>query len=298
MPQNTPTNYPLLIIGAKGQLGQALMSQAPNAVGVSRETVDLSAPDLDIQILDCFNTKGPFSGVINAAAYTAVDRAETELKLASQVNGTAPGIIASFCAKQSIPLIHISTDYVFAGQSTKPYQPDDKAAPLNAYGQSKYEGEIEIRKTAAIAAILRTSWVYDSTNGNFLTTMVRLGKERDMLSVVSDQIGRPTFTGDLAAAALQALKVLQLDETKAGIYHVSNVGDAISWADFATAIFEAANLNTIVKPISTEEYPTPAKRPAYSVMDTSKFESSFDHDLPDWREGLRHALSQSERSKA
>ncbi len=279
-----------LIIGSRGQLGQALMRARPNAVGVWREQLDLASDALEMQLAGILNEDGGVDGVINAAAYTAVDAAEDDLETAMRVNAHAPGVIARACAARGLPLVHISTDYVFKGDATAPYTPDQATDPLNAYGVSKRDGETAILAAGAVAAILRTSWVYDTSNKNFVTTMLRLAETRDALSVVGDQIGRPTHTDDLAAAALAALDRLAQDPSLAGIYHVSNSGDPISWAQFATAIFDAAGKAVAVTAIPSSEYPTPAKRPAYSVMDISRFEAVMDHPLRDWRIALNKAL--------
>ena len=291
MPDTAMQNYPL-IIGSKGQLGQALMKLAPNAVGLWREQIDLSRSDLRDVLTAQLKAAGPVSGVINAAAYTAVDKAESEVKLADKINGDAPGQIAQFCADKGLPFVHISTDYVFSGDAKTPYLPNQKTAPINAYGNSKLIGEVAIEATDATAAILRTSWVYDGVNSNFLTTMLRLAETRNALSIVGDQIGRPTFTADLAAASLRALSGLIEDPSRSGMYHVSNTGDAISWAEFASAIFAAAGKKVGITAIPSVDYPTPAARPAYSVMDTSKFETVFDHLIPDWKNGLARALAE------
>ena len=279
-----------IIIGSRGQLGQALMQLSPNAIGLWREQIDLSKSNLSDVLADHIKVSGGITGIINAAAYTNVDGAETEYDLAEKVNSDAPRQIAEFCADKNLPFVHISTDYVFSGQAVKPYTPDNSTAPINVYGQSKLDGELAVQRSGAIAAILRTSWVYDSANKNFLTTMLRISETRDQLSVVGDQVGRPTFAEDLAAAAMAALIALKTDPKKAGTYHVSNTGDPISWAQFAQAIFKATGRTVSVKAIPAIEYPTPAARPAYSVLDTSKFEQAFDHMLPDWKNGLERAV--------
>jgi len=219
-----------------------------------------------------------------------VDKAEDDKEIADKVNGRATGQIAEFCQKFKLPFVHISTDYVFSGDSKTPYRPEHPTDPINAYGYSKRLGEAAIDQTSTIGAILRTSWVYDSFNKNFLTTMLRLSETRDALTVVDDQIGRPTYTYDLAYAALIALEGIRRNPSKAGIYHVSNTGAPISWADFARGIFAAAGKQVKVTGIPSENYPTPAKRPAYSVMDTSKFETSFDVSLPSWKDGLSRSI--------
>jgi dTDP-4-dehydrorhamnose reductase len=220
-----------------------------------------------------------------------VDAAEADYDTALAVNGAAPGVIAAAAAKAGIPVIYISTDYVFQGDANTPYGPEHPVEPLNAYGRSKAKGEHAVLSAQPNAAILRTSWVYDGTGKNFLTTMLRLAETREVLSVVNDQTGRPTYVRDLARATLCAAHhLIDGQQTASGIFHVSNTGEPISWADFATAIFTAARLTTTVASIPTSEYPTPAQRPTYSVMDTAKFETVFLMPLPHWRDGLARAL--------
>jgi len=281
----------VLIIGSKGQLGQALSGLLPNSIGLWREHIDLSHPNIAGILAKQLKDKGPIRGIINAAAYTAVDKAESEEKLANQINGSAPGQIATFCADKKIPFVHISTDYVFSGLSETPYKPNQKTAPINAYGRSKLLGEIAVKNSGATAAILRTSWVYDGKNSNFLTTMLRLAETRSALNVVGDQIGRPTYTVDLAKASISALDALIEAPRKKGIYHVSNTGEPVSWAQFASAIFKTAKKSMSVNAIPTSEYPTPAVRPAYSVMDTSKYENTIGYTIPKWRNGLARAIA-------
>ena len=229
MQVNSVSTAPILIIGKTGQLARALSYElkAEDTLFLDRPSLDLSKPILDLP--NC-------RGLILAAAYTAVDMAETESKLANQVNGVAVGQIAKICARRDIPLVHISTDYVFDGNAAKPWSPKDDTAPLNAYGQSKWLGEQAIIKSKANAAILRTSWVFDGTGQNFLTTMLRLSKTQNRISVISDQIGRPTYAGHLAQACIAALEGLQLDRAKAGLYHATNTGTPVSWADFSLSL--------------------------------------------------------------
>ena len=280
----------VVIIGSGGQLGQALMAQAPHSIGLTREQLDLSKPNVDEALSSLLEPLGPISGVINAAAYTAVDRAESEVDLAMCVNGEAPGQIAGYCEKVNVPFVHFSTDYVFSGQARTPYRLSEQTSPINSYGHSKLAGEVAIRKTNAAFVIMRTSWVFDGINNNFLTTMLRLAETRSSLSVVADQIGRPTYTVDLARAALHALQRISCDKSKGGIYHVSNSGRPTSWEAFARSIFEASDLDVEVVPISTDDYPTPAQRPAYSVLDISDFEECFEFTMPCWQDALARAL--------
>lgn len=280
-----------LIIGSRGQLGQALLKLSPNAIGLWREHIDLSKPNLSEALRPYLQRENNISGIINAAAYTNVDGAETHADLATRVNSNAVREIAEFCEERDLPFVHISTDYVFSGKAIEPYKTSQKTNPLNVYGQSKLEGEVAINGTGANAAILRTSWVYDSVNKNFLTTMLHLSKTREFLKVVGDQIGRPTYTEDLARAAVIALIEIKANPNKAGLYHVTNTGKPISWAQFAEAIFSVTKRNVTVSAIPSSEYPTAAARPAYSVLDTSKFEDVFNHELPDWRNGLNRATN-------
>lgn len=280
----------ILVTGINGQLGQELqLSLAPAAevIGVGREKVDFSQPESLRQII----AEAKPDAVINSAAYTAVDKAESEFDLAMAVNGQAPGIIAEECQKLGIPLIHISTDYVFDGTKGYPYQDTDPTNPLSAYGSSKLEGELAVRKNCENHVILRTAWVYGvGGKGNFVKTMLRLGSDKEEIRVVADQIGSPTWTGDLAGAIASLL-----DQTPPGTYHYTNSGVA-SWYDFAVAIFEEAsqlgwNLKVQrVVPITTPEYPTPAKRPAYSVLSCAKIAAVLGTHPPHWRQALRQML--------
>lgn len=289
-----------LVIGRTGQLARAIAAELDgskhSATYLDRATCDLSASEDTIRAaLDPH--LGQADAIIIAAAYTAVDQAETDYDTALAVNGRAPGVIAKAAARAGLPVVHVSTDYVFDGQASSPYSTDMPVDPLNAYGRSKAEGERAVREAQPRSAILRTSWVYDGTGKNFMTTMLRLGETRETLSVVADQIGRPTYARDLAKACLNVSGALKSGgEAASGIFHVSNSGDAISWADFARAIFEATkderdHLVTVAD-IPSSDYPTPAKRPAYSVMELAPFERAFDFRLPDWQSGLQHALDE------
>ena len=287
-----------VVIGKTGQLARALAARAgQHSVKLSlfgREDCDLAS---DIETLKAFAASLPdCDGIIIAAAYTAVDTAETDKETAHQVNGIVPGIIAETCRARNIPLVHLSTDYVFPGNGKNPLRPDDPTNPINTYGASKLAGENAVTKSGARAAILRTSWVFDGTGKNFMTTMLRLAKVRDTLSVVADQIGRPTYAGHLAEAALIALKKLTSEpDFEGGIFHVSGSGDPISWAEFADAIFASAVAHIPhtmqVNYIPASDYPTPAKRPSYSVLNISDFETTFSVTLPNWQNGLEAALT-------
>lgn len=276
---------PLLVIGRTGQLARALATLEPNAITLSRDTLDLSDNASIARTLGGLLNQQSVRAVINAAAYTQVDQAESNTVLADKINGAAPEMIAQICNQHSVPLVHISTDYVFDGSNTRPYREDDPTNPVNYYGESKLGGERGILNAAKNATILRTSWVYDLQGKNFVTTMLRLAEERDEVRVVCDQIGRPTHADVLAKACIDTIG-------HQGIFHVSGTGDPVSWAGFAKEIFEAAGKLVNVVPIPTSDYPTPAKRPAYSVLDTSKFESEIG-PLPDWQDTLRESFSQT-----
>lgn len=235
--------------------------------------------------------------VVNAAAYTAVDAAESAPDEAHAVNADGPGHIARACAEAGIPLIHLSTDYVFDGCGERPYTEDDPVAPLGVYGRSKLAGEELVRARLDRHLILRTSWVFSAAGGNFVTTMLRLGTERDELGIVDDQTGSPTFAGDIAGAiAVLADKVLDAGgDAPWGTYHMSNAGHT-TWYGFAKEIFghaEAAGreVPSVVRPITTEDYPTPAERPRYSILDTAKLRAAFGVELPPWQDALARCLA-------
>lgn len=288
----------IAIIGKTGQLARALRRVGENLgheiISLDREALDLTSSPSVIETTIAGLPSG-LDGLVLASAYTNVDEAEKDADTAYAVNATAPAVIARACAKHDIPLVHISTDYVFDGENDVPYSPDDDTDPLGVYGASKLDGELAVLNSGARAMILRTSWLYDGTGKNFLTTMLRLADSRDTLSVVDDQIGRPTYVGHLAEAIFKALSVFgQEPDMETAIYHVSNGGEPISWADFAKAIFAAAEKTINVDNIPTSAYPTPAARPGYSVLDTDSFERTFRHPLPEWQSGLRAALEELE----
>lgn len=234
-------------------------------------------------------TQAP-DAVINAAAYTAVDRAEDEEALATRINGDAPVAMARTCADLGLPFVQISTDYVFDGSGDAPRAPDAPTAPINAYGRSKLRGEAGIREAGGRFAILRTSWVVSPHGSNFVKSMLRVGPERGHLRVVNDQIGGPTPASDIAAACMTMAQALAEDAGKTGIYHLAGAPDT-SWADFARVIFEAAGLAVRVEGIPTSEYPTPALRPLNSRLDCATTEAAFGIPRPDWRRGLADMIS-------
>jgi len=288
------------VIGTTGQLARALKIRIETSdhhgVFLGRDALDLSAPPQDIEDI-ILGLPKDIDAVLLAAAYTAVDKAETDTDLAFAVNGQAPGTIARACQKRDIVLIHISTDYVFLGNASTPYSPEDPTQPVNIYGASKLAGEKSIRASGCHGAILRTSWVFDGQGQNFLNTMLRLAQTRSTLSVVDDQWGRPTYAGHLADAVITAAeKLCDAPRPALACYHVTGSGPITNWAGFAQAIFNAATKQIghpiKVIPIPTKEFPTPAKRPKYSVMDISLFENTFAHKLPSWEIGLKAALAQ------
>ncbi|MBX9253299.1 dTDP-4-dehydrorhamnose reductase [Desmonostoc muscorum CCALA 125] len=285
----------ILLIGNNGQVGQELQQILPsygNTISVSRPTVDLTEPDTLRSII---RAKQP-QIIINAAAYTAVDKAESESELATAINATAPLILAEESQKLGAFLIHISTDYVFDGNGCRPYQETDATNPLSVYGKTKLAGEQAIQENCTHNLIFRTAWVYGNFGkSNFVKTMLRLGAERPELRIVADQIGSPTWAKDIAAVIGEMIPKLTTDI--AGTYHYTNSGVA-SWYDFAIAIFEEAQqlgfplkVENII-PITTPEYPTPARRPAYSVLACGKISTLLGKYPPHWRQRLREMLTE------
>jgi dTDP-4-dehydrorhamnose reductase len=275
----------ILVFGRTGQVATELQAAAA-VTALGRSHADLSDP---VACAAAIRAHAP-RAVINAAAYTAVDRAEEEEALATTINGDAPGAMARACAELGIPFVHISTDYVFPGDSETPWQPGDATAPLGAYGRSKLCGEEGVRAAGGTHAILRTSWVVSAHGHNFVKTMLRLGAERDRLTIVADQVGGPTPARAIAAACLSIADQLVADPGKTGTYHFSGAPDT-SWAGFAREIFAQAGLSCTVEDIPTSAYPTPAQRPLNSRLDCSATEATFGITRPDWRIGLRDILS-------
>lgn len=259
---------------------------APAATFLGRDAADLSDPAACAAAIQAHRP----SAVINAAAWTAVDRAETEEAAATVINGAAPGAMAQACAALDVPFVHISTDYVFDGAGDTPFAPDHPTAPLGAYGRSKLAGEVAVRAAGGRFVILRTSWVFSAHGANFLKTMLRLGRERDSLTVVADQIGGPTPASAIAAACLQIATALGKDQSLSGTYHLAGAPD-VSWADFAREIMRQANLACTITDIPTSAYPTPARRPNNSRMECSGL-SRFGLERPDWRLGVKAALKE------
>lgn len=271
----------LLVFGKTGQVARELQRLAPDATYLGREDADLLNPAACAAAIAAHAA----DAIINAAAWTAVDKAETEEPAAATVNGDAPAAMAKAAAAKGIPFLHISTDYVFDGTGNEPFSPDHPTGPLGAYGRSKLKGEQGVRAAAGPHLILRTSWVVSAHGANFVKTMLRLGRERESLNVVADQIGGPTPASAIADALLIAAKAMGKG-AKGGTHHFSGAPDT-SWADFARAIMAEANLPCRINDIPTAEYPTPAKRPLNSRLDCRAFTSAFGIPRPDWRAGLK-----------
>lgn len=293
----------VLVFGGNGQVGQELLralaplgkviattrsGQLPD--GSACEMADFGQPDSLPTLLDRLQP----SVVVNAAAYTAVDRAEQEVDAAFAANAQAPGVIARWCAAHGVPLVHYSTDYVFDGQGRAPYREDEPTAPLGVYGTSKRDGEDAVRLAGGRHLIFRTAWVYASHGANFLRTMLRVGSEREQLRVVADQIGTPTPAALIADVTAQAL---QHPGHLSGTWHLTASGQT-SWHGFAEAIFAEALAAGVlakvpaVEAIPSSEYPTPAKRPAWSVLDNRKLQQDFNIVLPAWQDGLKRVMAE------
>ncbi len=278
----------ILVTGANGQLGREMQVIAAAYSGY--HFLFVSKDELSIE--DTGAVKEYFADhqidvCVNCAAYTAVDKAETDTEKAFAVNGEAVGVLATACKEKNARFIHISTDYVFDGTATEPYKEDHPVHPIGVYGASKLKGEELALQNNPAAIIIRTSWVYSSFGNNFVKTMLRLMKERESINVVNDQQGSPTYAADLAAAIMQ---IISGDAVSAGIFNFSNHG-IINWYEFALAIKELTASNCVVNPIPSSQYPTPAKRPAYSVLDTGKIRDTFNVMIPAWKDSLKKCLS-------
>lgn len=277
----------ILITGANGQLGNALRLELAGDPNIDAVYTDVE--DLDItnaEAVENFLRDNAIEMMVNCAAYTAVDRAESDELRAAAINTEAVGIIGQAAGRLGIRVIHISTDYVFSGESYRPYEEKDEPFPQSIYGRTKLEGEGLLTSFCKDAVIIRTAWLYSEFGNNFVKTMLRLAGEKEELGVVSDQIGTPTYAGDLAAA-IHA--VIRSDEWKPGIYHFTDEGVA-SWYDFAKSIFEIAGKDIRVKPLLTSEYPTAARRPMYSVLSKNKIKRTYNIEIPYWRESLEKCI--------
>jgi len=286
----------ILVTGKNGQLGRSIQKitintkQANDFIFTGREELDLSDEN---NIARYFDTNDKFDIIINCVAHTAVDKAEEEQDLANQVNHIAVSQLAKIAKNQQAKLIHISTDYVFDGESDKPYIETDETNPINVYGKTKLAGEQALQEVMSTdAIIIRTSWVYSEYGNNFVKTMLRLGKERSELNVVSDQIGSPTYATDLANAILDIVQNKSFKEAEQAtqIYHYSNEGE-ISWHEFAKEIFKIEKIDCKANPIVTEQYPTPARRPKNTSMDKNKIMQTFNVNPVSWKDSLEKCLT-------
>lgn len=290
----------ILVFGKTGQIATELARLAPkvqasggiaDAHFAGRADADLSNPTACASLVATLEP----DLIINAAAYTAVDRAEEEEPLAQVVNGAAPAAIAAAAKQIGAAFVHISTDYVFDGSGDAPWAVDDPTGPLGAYGRTKLLGERGVRDAGGTYAILRTAWVFSAHGNNFVKTMLRLGQTRESLNVVADQFGGPTPAADIAATCLAIGKALMESPDKSGTYHYSGAPD-VHWADFARAIFDISGQNVRVEDIPSAAYPTPAKRPNNSRLDCRATQATFGIPRPDWRTGLRAVISELERT--
>jgi len=291
----------ILVTGKNGQLGRSIQKLVNTDTKIdnnqhSNDFIFVGRGDLDLSsesnIDHYFSNNDKFDIIINCAAYTQVDKAEQEVELANQINHLAVKQLASIANKQQAKLIHVSTDYVFDGESDKPYIETDISNPINVYGKTKLAGEQALKDVMPInAIIIRTSWVYSEYGNNFVKTMLRLGKERNELNVVSDQIGSPTYATDLAGVILEIIKSKEFREENqtTQIYHYSNKGE-ISWYEFAQEIFKIENMDCKVSPITTQQYPTPAKRPRKTLMNKDKIVEVFNIKISNWKSSLNSCM--------
>ncbi|KAB1066513.1 dTDP-4-dehydrorhamnose reductase [Tamlana haliotis] len=279
----------VLVTGAKGQLASCIRDLEAQYRHLNFIYADASMLDIcDVnQVLSFFKAQKSIDYCINCAAYTAVDKAENEQQKAFQINAEGPRNLARVCVEFKATLLHVSTDFVFDGESDKPYVEHDIPNPISVYGASKLKGEEAIKEVLKRYFIFRTSWLYSEHGNNFMKTMLRLAETRDTLGVVSDQIGAPTYAKDLAKVLLD---VIDANNNNYGLYHYSN-GGITSWYDFAKEIFKLSNTNITVNPITTLEYPTPARRPKYSVLDKSKVKQILSCEIQEWEMSLKVALT-------
>jgi len=279
----------ILLLGAHGQVGAALrplLASLGTLTAWTRADLDLQQPaQIRARVLEVRPQL-----IINAAAYTAVDRAESEPHIAHAINATAPAVLAAVASQCDALLVHYSTDYVFDGNKTTPYLEEDAAHPLNVYGQTKLEGERAIQSSGCRHLIFRTSWVYSATGHNFLRTILRLAKTQSRLRIVADQQGAPTAAPMIARLTLQAIQAVQADTQRAGLYHLSAAGQT-TWHGFAQAIVQAAGFDVPVDTITTLDYPTPARRPMYSVLDHQRLRTQLDLRPTSWQLGLEEVMA-------
>lgn len=287
----------ILIIGSEGQLGSCFHEQATTLSDAQFffSTVD-TLNLMDSSAIHSFFEGKHFDFIINCAAYTAVDKAETDTVNAYRLNAEAPGELSRKAAQMNARFIHISTDYVFGGNHSCPLKPEDSKMPDSIYGKSKLQGEINVVQEDPDSMVIRTSWLYSQYGKNFLKTMIQLGQQKDLLKVVFDQTGSPTLADDLASVILTIIRKVITGEKPfvPGIYHFSNEG-VCSWYDFATAIFYETKISCKVQPVESDQFPTPAPRPAYSVMDKSKIKETYGLEINHWQESLRKCLKNMEQ---
>lgn len=281
----------ILVFGQTGQVARELARLAPDARFLGRADADLSNPAACASAIQTLRPRA----VINAAAYTVVDRAEQEEDSATVVNGLAPEAMAQACAALNLPMVQISTDYVFDGSGTQPFARDHATGPLGAYGRSKLRGEIGVRGAGAAHVILRASWVFSAHGTNFVKTMLRLGAERDLLRVVADQVGGPAPARAIAATCLRCADMLCDDPSLSGTYHLAGQ-PSVSWAEFARAIMQSASLSCAVQDIPSSDYSMPARRPLNSRLDCSTLVANFGITLPNWQEELPAILAELEQT--
>jgi dTDP-4-dehydrorhamnose reductase len=277
-----------LRIAVFGRTGQVALELARlGGVCIGRDEADFADPEAVRRAAERVEA----DAIVNAAAYTAVDRAESEEALALTINGASVGALAEVAAARGLPLVHISTDYVFDGSGTAPWRPGDPVGPLGAYGRTKLAGERAVAAAGGVHAVLRTSWVFSAHGANFVKTMLRLGADRDRLRIVADQVGGPTPARGIAGACVRIAEALARDPSLSGTYHYAGAPD-VSWADFARAIFAEAGLQVAVEDIPSSDYPTPAARPKNSRLDCTATETAFGIPRPDWRAALRDTLAE------
>ncbi len=277
----------ILMFGTTGQVAREVLLLSPQVQALSRREVDFADPEAGYAAI----MQADADVVINAAAYTAVDKAETEEGLAFRINAASPGRIADACGARNIPLLHLSTDYVFDGSGVLPWKPRDLPTPISTYGRSKLEGELAIQASGANAIILRTSWVFSVHGSNFVKTMLRLGAEKRSLRIVADQIGGPTPASAIASTLLRLAQRMTSGGVASSIHHFCGA-PSTTWADFARTIFREAHLDCAVTDILSAEYPTPARRPLNSRLDCSSLSREFQIPQPDWSAGLSAVLGE------
>ncbi len=288
MPNSNSDVYNILVTGSSGQVGSEIRELANNYsynfFFTDRSNIDITSKDS----IKSFCEKNSINIIINCAAYTAVDKAESDIVNADLVNRKAVKKLAIVSSELNIKLIHISTDYVFDGKNFKPYIEEYQTNPQSTYGKTKLDGELELINTNPLnSIIIRTSWVYSYYGNNFVKTMLKLGKQKDELGVIYDQVGTPTYAKDLAKTILDIIP--QIENSKVEIYNYSNEG-VLSWYDFAKEIMKMAKLDCKINPIESKDYPTPAKRPHFSLLNKSKIKSKFNIEIPYWKDGLDDCL--------